>query len=79
MKKPDLIVVDGGQRGQLSKSFNVLKEMKIKDIEMISLAKRIEEAENRFAESLFTTAFARREALLMLMVFKRRGKCRRCY
>ena len=41
-EKPDLIVVDGG-KGQLSKSFNVLKEMKIKDIEMISLAKRIEE------------------------------------
>ena len=41
-EKPDLIVIDGG-KGQLSKSFGILKEMKIKDIEMISLAKRIEE------------------------------------
>ena len=41
-EKPDLIVIDGG-KGQLSKSFNILKEMKIEDIEMISLAKRIEE------------------------------------
>jgi len=31
--------------------------------EEISLAKRIEEAENRFAEALFMTSFARREAL----------------
>nr|MDA3814471.1 excinuclease ABC subunit UvrC [Candidatus Cloacimonadota bacterium] len=41
-EKPDLIVIDGG-KGQLSKSFNILKEMKIEDIEIISLAKRIEE------------------------------------
>ena len=41
-EKPDLIVIDGG-KGQLSKSYNILKEMKIEDIEMISLAKRIEE------------------------------------
>ena len=41
-EKPDLIVIDGG-KGQLSKSFNTLKEMKIEEIEMISLAKRIEE------------------------------------
>ncbi|MCK5051692.1 MAG: excinuclease ABC subunit UvrC [Candidatus Cloacimonetes bacterium] len=41
-EKPDLIVIDGG-KGQLSISYNVLKEMKIKEIEMISLAKRIEE------------------------------------
>lgn len=41
-EKPDLIVIDGG-KGQLSKSYNVLKEMKIEEIEMISLAKRIEE------------------------------------
>ncbi len=41
-EKPDLIVIDGG-KGQLSKSYNILDGMKIKDIEMISLAKRIEE------------------------------------
>ncbi len=41
-EKPDLIVIDGG-KGQLSKSFNTLKEMRIEEIEMISLAKRIEE------------------------------------
>ncbi len=41
-EKPDLIVIDGG-KGQLSKSYNILKEMKIEEIEMISLAKRIEE------------------------------------
>lgn len=41
-EKPDLIVIDGG-KGQLRKSYNTLKEMKIENIEMISLAKRIEE------------------------------------
>ncbi|MEA2096748.1 MAG: excinuclease ABC subunit UvrC [Candidatus Cloacimonadota bacterium] len=41
-EKPNLIVIDGG-KGQLSKSYNTLKEMKIEGIEMISLAKRIEE------------------------------------
>ncbi len=41
-EKPDLIVIDGG-KGQLSKSNNILKEMKIEDIEILSLAKRIEE------------------------------------
>jgi RNA polymerase primary sigma factor len=34
--------------------------------EEISLAKRIEEAENKFAESLFMTAFARREAMMTI-------------
>ncbi len=41
-EKPDLIVIDGG-KGQLNKSYNILKKMKIEEIEMISLAKRIEE------------------------------------
>ena len=41
-EKPDVIVIDGG-KGQLSKSYNILQEMKITDIEMISLAKRVEE------------------------------------
>jgi len=41
-EKPDLIVIDGG-KGQLSKSYDILQEKKITDIEMISLAKRIEE------------------------------------
>jgi excinuclease ABC subunit C len=41
-EKPDLIVIDGG-KGQLGKSYNILKEEKITDIEIISLAKRIEE------------------------------------
>ena len=40
--KPDLIVIDGG-KGQLNKSYNILKKMKVEEIEMISLAKRIEE------------------------------------
>jgi excinuclease ABC subunit C len=41
-EKPDVIVIDGG-KGQLSKSYNILQEMKKTDIEMISLAKRVEE------------------------------------
>ncbi len=41
-EKPDLIVIDGG-KGQLNKSYNILKKMKVEEIEMISLAKRIEE------------------------------------
>jgi excinuclease ABC subunit C len=41
-EKPDLIVIDGG-KGQLSKPYNILTKMKIENIEMISLAKRIEE------------------------------------
>ncbi len=40
--KPDLIVIDGG-KGQLSSAFSILQEYKQDDIEMISLAKRIEE------------------------------------
>lgn len=41
-EKPDLIVIDGG-KGQLSKSYNILRKLKINNIEMISIAKRIEE------------------------------------
>jgi len=41
-EKPDLIVIDGG-KGQLSSAFNILEEMKITDMEIISLAKRLEE------------------------------------
>lgn len=41
-EKPDLIVIDGG-KGQLSSSYQILKESKFDDIEMISLAKRVEE------------------------------------
>jgi len=41
-EKPDLVVIDGG-KGQLSSAYAILKEMKLDDIEMISLAKRMEE------------------------------------
>ncbi|MCF7859487.1 MAG: excinuclease ABC subunit UvrC [Candidatus Cloacimonetes bacterium] len=40
--KPDLIVIDGG-KGQLKRSYEVLQELKLDNIEIISLAKRIEE------------------------------------
>ncbi len=40
--KADLIVIDGG-KGQLSSAYSILKNSKIPNIEMISLAKRIEE------------------------------------
>ncbi len=41
-EKPDLVVIDGG-KGQLNSAYRILQEMKIDDIEMISLAKRLEE------------------------------------
>ncbi len=41
-EKPDLLIIDGG-KGQLSACYQVLQESKIQGIDMISLAKRIEE------------------------------------
>jgi excinuclease ABC subunit C len=41
-EKPDLIVIDGG-KGQLNSAYRILEKMKINDIEMISLAKKLEE------------------------------------
>lgn len=41
-EKPDLIMIDGG-KGQLSSAYAILKESQYKDINMISIAKRIEE------------------------------------
>lgn len=41
-EKPDLLVIDGG-KGQLSSTFEILEKSGIEGIEMISLAKRIEE------------------------------------
>jgi excinuclease ABC subunit C len=41
-EKPDLIVIDGG-KGQLSSAYKILIDIDIKNIEMISLAKRLEE------------------------------------
>ena len=40
--KPDLIIIDGG-KGQLNIIDNLMKKMKIEEIDLISLAKRIEE------------------------------------
>ena len=40
--KPDLMVIDGG-KGQLSSSFAALQQSGVEDVEMISLAKRLEE------------------------------------
>jgi len=40
--KPDLIIIDGG-KGQLSSVMEIVKEMGIKDIDFVSLAKREEE------------------------------------
>jgi excinuclease ABC subunit C len=41
-EKPDLIVIDGG-KGQLSSALEILEDMQVDNIEMISLAKRLEE------------------------------------
>lgn len=41
-EKPDLIVIDGG-KGQLRYADKILKKMQIRDIEIIALAKRMEE------------------------------------
>ncbi len=41
-EKPDLLIIDGG-KGQLSACYEVLQKSGIKGIDMISLAKRIEE------------------------------------
>ncbi len=41
-EKPDLIVIDGG-KGQLNRAYGVLQKSGVEGIEMISLAKRIEE------------------------------------
>lgn len=42
-EKPDLIVIDGG-KGQLSSTYEILKEMHLEnDIEIIALAKKLEE------------------------------------
>ena len=42
-EKPDLIVIDGG-KGQLSSTYEILKEMQLENsIEIISLAKKLEE------------------------------------
>lgn len=41
-EKPDLIIIDGG-KGQLSSAFEILQKMNVENIEMISLAKRLEE------------------------------------
>ena len=41
-EKPDLIIIDGG-KGQLSSTYEIMKEYTTDNIEMISLAKRIEE------------------------------------
>lgn len=39
---PDLIVIDGG-KGQLSSAMQILKELKLENIQIISLAKKLEE------------------------------------
>lgn len=41
-EKPDLIIIDGG-KGQLSSVMNIVKDMKVEDIDFVSLAKREEE------------------------------------
>ncbi len=41
-EKPDLIVIDGG-KGQLHSAFEILSSSKHSDIDMVSLAKRVEE------------------------------------
>ena len=41
-EKPDLIIIDGG-KGQLSSTYEILIKSQIENIDMISLAKRIEE------------------------------------
>lgn len=41
-EKPDLFVIDGG-KGQLSSAYQILQNHNVTDIEMISLAKRVEE------------------------------------
>ncbi len=41
-EKPDLIIIDGG-KGQLSSVMQIIEELGIKDIDVVSLAKRMEE------------------------------------
>lgn len=41
-EKPDLIIIDGG-KGQLSSTYGILQESGVQGIDMVSLAKRIEE------------------------------------
>ncbi len=41
-EKPDLIIIDGG-KGQLSSTYEILQNSGVEGIEMVSLAKRIEE------------------------------------
>jgi excinuclease ABC subunit C len=41
-EKPDLMVIDGG-KGQLNSALQILRETNVQDIELISLAKRMEE------------------------------------
>ncbi len=41
-EKPDLIIIDGG-KGQLSSVMEIIKELGVKDIDVVSLAKRNEE------------------------------------
>ena len=41
-EKPDLMVIDGG-KGQLNSAKNIFHKKNIEDIELISLAKRVEE------------------------------------
>lgn len=52
-EKPDLIVIDGG-KGQLHASNEILKQSNHADIEIVSLAKRVEEVYTlRHSESVF--------------------------
>jgi len=64
-ERPDLIVIDGG-KGQLNAANNILKELKIDDIEMISLAKRIEEV--FFPESKRSVILPRSSSALRLLI-----------
>ena len=41
-EKPDLIIIDGG-KGQLSSVMQIIEELGVKDIDVVSLAKRNEE------------------------------------
>ena len=41
-EKPDLIIIDGG-KGQLSSVMQIIEELGVKDIDVVSLAKRMEE------------------------------------
>lgn len=79
VKKPDLIIVDGG-KGQLSSSFQVIEKMKI-NLPVIGLAKREEEifkiSRNKDSELVFEKVLLARRSEAMYLVQRIRDESHR--